>query len=191
MADGPDAASGHERSLSCARKPELSTRGATTTDLLNGYTDLYPSTVYTRGTPERYDNPRAASRRGAAAPAVSDRRGVRCALLFISSDRRVDRRRFSILQSVLYTPRATSGRAVCTRSGRCGCTPGTCPRDLSSYVVGTFTTSQPGTVLSRVSSALASAPTALASAMASSSKPSSSIMSLRSLASACPSSSCR
>ena len=57
-----------------------------------GYTDLYPSTVYTRGTPERYDNPRAASRRGAAAPAVSDRRGVRCALLFISSDRRVDRR---------------------------------------------------------------------------------------------------
>lgn len=40
----------------------------------------------------RYDNPRAASRRGAAAPAVSDRRGVRCALLFISSDRRVDRR---------------------------------------------------------------------------------------------------
>ena len=93
MADGPDAASGHERSLSCARKPELSTRGATTTDLLNGlYTDLYPSTVYTRGTPERYDNPRAASRRGAAAPAVSDRRGVRCALLFISSDRRVDRR---------------------------------------------------------------------------------------------------
>ena len=58
----------------------------------NGYTDLYPSTVYTRGTPERYDNPRAASRRGAAAPAVSDRRGVRCALLFISSDRRVDRR---------------------------------------------------------------------------------------------------
>ena len=47
MADGPDAASGHERSLSCARKPELSTRGATTTDLLNGYTDLYPSTVGT------------------------------------------------------------------------------------------------------------------------------------------------
>ena len=59
---------------------------------LNGDTDLYPSTVYTRGTPERYDNPRAASRRGAAAPAVSDRRGVRCALVFISSDRRVDRR---------------------------------------------------------------------------------------------------
>ena len=49
-------------------------------------------TRYTRTTPERYDNPRAASRRGAAAPAVSDRRGVRCALLFISSDRRVDRR---------------------------------------------------------------------------------------------------
>ena len=86
MADGPDAASGHERSLSCARKPELSTRGATTTDLQRRVP------TRTRGTPERYDNPRAASRRGAAAPAVSDRRGVRCALLFISSDRRVDRR---------------------------------------------------------------------------------------------------
>lgn len=58
-------------------------------------TDLQPprhAAVHARGTPERYDNPRAASRRGAAAPAVSDRRGVRCALLFISSDRRVDRR---------------------------------------------------------------------------------------------------
>ena len=89
MADGPDAASGHERSLSCARKPELSTRGATD----NGPpTSTRDAAVHARGTPERYDNPRAASRRGAAAPAVSDRRGVRCALLFISSDRRVDRR---------------------------------------------------------------------------------------------------
>ena len=88
MADGPDAASGHERSLSCARKPELSTRGATD----NGPPTLQDAAVHARGTPERYDNPRAASRRGAAAPAVSDRRGVRCALLFISSDRRVDRR---------------------------------------------------------------------------------------------------
>ena len=54
--------------------------------------NLQDAAVHARGTPERYDNPRAASRRGAAAPAVSDRRGVRCALLFISSDRRVDRR---------------------------------------------------------------------------------------------------
>lgn len=172
--------------VTCARKPELSTGNNRTGT--NGCTHAERRNAITRQTRAA----RAASRRGAAAPAVSDRRGVRCALLFISSDRRVDRRYLHLASYSLSSIRHGQRRDVrCTRSGRCGCTPGTCPRDLSSYVVGTFTTSQPGTVLSRVSSALASAPTALASAMASWSKPSSSIMSLRSLASACPSSSCR
>lgn len=185
MADGPDAASGHERSRHM--RAEAGT--------LDGQQPNGDERVYTRGTPERYNPPNPRRARGQSPGCCgsgcirSARREVRIIIHFQRSARRSAI--FSILQSVLYTPRATSGRAVCTRSGRCGCTPGTCPRDLSSYVVGTFTTSQPGTVLSRVSSALASAPTALASAMASSSKPSSSIMSLRSLASACPSSSCR
>ena len=72
-----------------ARGSRNSRRGAQRTTRTS---NLQDAAVHARGTPERYDNPRAASRRGAAAPAVSDRRGVRCALLFISSDRRVDRR---------------------------------------------------------------------------------------------------
>ena len=76
----------------CVMRAEAGTLDAGRNGQRTSNLNLQDAAVHARGTPERYDNPRAASRRGAAAPAVSDRRGVRCALLFISSDRRVDRR---------------------------------------------------------------------------------------------------
>ena len=116
MADGPDAASGHERSRHMRAEA-----GTLDGQQPNGDERVW----HTRNTPERWvprstpaPRGRAASRRGAAAPAVSDRRGVRCALLFISSD--ASARRSAIFTFSIFYSLSSKALYATGNVGTCG-----------------------------------------------------------------------